>query len=181
MIPGDPSGEDFGGRSRAVLKRDYTLLIFSKERELLSIRAGASTRFTSTSTSMSTCNMYEYEYKYEYLIIVWVRVWVLVDKCEYKYEYWSMIYILYKQQYWVFQSLKRESSDSNKPGTKLQLPIVHDNSLCQYICLNTLCNLVQWHFNLRIATYWLSWLTFTTCCKFENRAKIAQYHEMCGK
>ena len=30
-------------------------------------------------------------------------------------------------------------------------------------------NLIKWHFNLRIAMYWLSWLTFTTCCQFKNR------------
>ena len=41
-------------------------------------------------------------------------------------------YILYKEQYCVFQSLKRKSRDSNKPRTKLQLPIVHVNSPCQY-------------------------------------------------
>ena len=96
-------------------------------------RVGASTRFTSMSTSTSTCNMCEYEYKYEYLIIAWVRVRVLVDEYEYKYEYRPMIYILYKQQYCIFQSLKRESSHFYNPGTKVQLPIVHVNSLCQYI------------------------------------------------
>ena len=100
-------------------------------------RAGASTRFTSTRRT-STCNMCEYEYKYEYLIIAWVRVrvWVLVDEYEYKYEYRPMIYILYKQQYCIFQSLKRESSHFYNPGTKVQLPIVHVNSLCQYIRSN---------------------------------------------
>ena len=79
--------------------------------------------------------IYEYEYKYEYLIIAWVRVRVrvLVDEYEYKYEYRPMIYILYKQQYCIFQSLKRESSHFYNPGTKVQLPIVHVNSLCQYI------------------------------------------------
>ena len=77
---------------------------------------------------------YKYEYyvyQYQYLIITWVPVPVLVD--EYEYEYWPMIYILYKQQYCIFQSLKKEFSDSYQPGTKLQLPIVHVNSLCQYI------------------------------------------------
>ena len=75
------------------------------------IRAGASTRFTSKSI----CNMYEYESKYEYLIITWVgvRVRVLVDEYEYKNEYRSMVYILYNPQYCIFQSLERESSDSN--------------------------------------------------------------------
>ena len=73
------------------------------------------------------------EYKYEYLIIAWVPVRVLVDEYEYKYEYRPMIYILYKQQYCIFQSLKRESSHFYNPGTKVQLPIVHVNSLCQYI------------------------------------------------
>ena len=79
--------------------------------------------------------MCEYEYKYEYLIIAWVRVRVpaLVDEYEYKYEYRPMIYILYKQQYCIFQSLKRESSHFYNPGTKVQLPIVHVNSLCQYM------------------------------------------------
>ena len=54
---------------------------------------------------MSTCNMCEYEYESEYFIIAWVRVrvWVLVD--EYEYEYRHMIYILYKEQYCIFQSL----------------------------------------------------------------------------
>ena len=61
--------------------------------------------------------MCEYEYESEYLIIAWVRVRVLVD--EYEYEYRHMIYILYKEQYCIFQSLKRESSDSYKPETKL--------------------------------------------------------------
>ena len=59
--------------------------------------------------------MSEYEYESEYLITAWVRVRVLVDE----YEYQPMIHILYKQQYCIFQSLKRESSDSYKPGTKL--------------------------------------------------------------
>ena len=63
--------------------------------------------------------MCEYKYKYEYLIITGVRVRVLVDEYEYEYEYWPLIYILYKQQFYIFQSLKRESSDSYKPGTKL--------------------------------------------------------------
>ena len=75
--------------------------------------------------------MCEYEYKYKYLIITWVRVRVLVN--EYECEYRPSIYILYKKQYCIFQSLKRESSDFYKPGTKLQLPIAHVNSLCQYI------------------------------------------------
>ena len=61
--------------------------------------------------------MCEYKYKSEYLIIAWVRVRVLVD--EYEYEYRPMIYILYKQQYCIFQFLKRESSDSYEPWTKL--------------------------------------------------------------
>ena len=101
-------------------------------------RAGAGTRFTSTSTSTSICNMCEYEYEYEYLIITWVRVRVrvLVDEYEYKCEYRSMINILYskyRQQIFIVRSLTRESSDCYKPGTKLKLPIVHVNYLCQYI------------------------------------------------
>ena len=63
--------------------------------------------------------MYEYEYEYEYLIIAWVRVRVRVLVDEYEYEYRHMIYILYKEQYCIFQSLKRESLDSYKPETKL--------------------------------------------------------------
>ena len=65
--------------------------------------------------------MCEYKYKSEYLIIAWVRVRVrvLVDEHEYEYEYRPMIYILYKQQYCIFQFLKRESSDSYEPWTKL--------------------------------------------------------------
>ena len=115
----------------------------------------------STSTSTSTWLLHR------------VRVRVLGD--EYEYEYWSMIYILYKQQYCVFQSLKRESSDSNKPGTKLPLPIVHLNSLCRYICLAILCNLVQWQFNLCVAMYCLLWLTFTTCCQFNKAFRERQH------
>ena len=147
----------------------------------LGTRAGGSTRFTSTSTSTTTCNMCEYEYEYEYLIITWVRVRVrvLVDEYEYKYEYRSMIntvYSMYRQQIFIVRSLTKESSDSYKPGTKLQLPIVHVNYLCQYIyiCLIILCNLIQWHFDWRFVTYWLSWLTLTTCCQFKNRKQICE-------
>ena len=127
-----------------------------------SSRAGASTRFTSTSTSTSTCNMCEYEYEYEYLIITWVRVRVrvLVDEYEYKYEYRSMInilYSMYRQQIFIVWSLTRESSGSYKPGTTAHCPC--KLSLSIYICLIILCNLIQWHFNVRSATYWLSWLT----------------------
>ena len=101
-------------------------------------RAGASTRFTSTSTGTSTCNMCEYEYESEYLIFTWVqvRVRVLVDEYEYKCEYRSMInilYSMYRRHIFIVRSLTRESSDSYKPGTKLHLPIVHVNYLCQYI------------------------------------------------
>ena len=101
--------------------------------------------------------MCEHEYQYEYLIITWIRVLVLVDEYKYKYEYWPMIYILYKQQYCIFQSLKRESSDSYKPVTKLQLPIVHVKfPLSIYICLTILCNLVQQYLSLsNIVTYGL--------------------------
>ena len=60
-----------------------------------------------------------YEYESEYLIIAWVRVRVRVLVDEYEYEYRHMIYILYKEQYYIFQSLKRESSDSYKPEIKL--------------------------------------------------------------
>ena len=74
------------------------------------IVSGIGPRFTSMSTSMSTCNMCKYEY--EYLINTWVSVRVLVDEYEYKSEYWSMIYILYRQQYCIFQSLTMKSSDS---------------------------------------------------------------------
>ena len=134
-------------------------------------RAGASTRFTSTSTSTSTCNMCEYKYKSEYLIITWVRVRVRVLVNEYEYcSIINILYNMYRQQIFIVPSLTRESSDSYKPGTNLQLPIVHVNYLCQYIsCLIILCNLIQWHFNLRFASYWLSWLTLTTCCQFKNR------------
>ena len=38
-----------------------------------------------------------------------------------------------------------------------------------YICSTILCNLVQWHFNLHIVTYRLSWLTITTYCQLKNR------------
>ena len=80
--------------------------------------------------------MCEYEYEYQYLIITWVWVRVLVDEYEYKYEYRSMInilYSMYRQQIFIVRPLTRESSNSYKPGTKLQLPIiVHVNYLCQY-------------------------------------------------
>ena len=101
-------------------------------------RAGASTRFTSTSTSTSPCNMCESESESEYLIITWVRVRVPFDEYEYKCEYRSIInilYSMYRQQIFIVRSLTRESSDCYKPGTKLQLPIVHVNYLCQYIYL----------------------------------------------
>ena len=75
------------------------------------------------------------EYEYEYSITAWVRVRVRVLADEYEYEYRPMIYILYKQQYCIFQCLKRESSDSYKPGTKLLLPIVHVKSLHECIYL----------------------------------------------
>ena len=42
-------------------------------------------------------------------------------------------------------------------------------SINMYICLIILCNLIQWHFNLSIATYWVSWLTFATFCQFKNK------------
>ena len=74
--------------------------------------------------------MCEYEYEYEYLIIAWVPVRVLVDEYEYEFVYESKINMLYKQQYCFFQSLEGEYSDSNKPETELQLPIIHVNSLC---------------------------------------------------
>ena len=72
--------------------------------------------------------MYEYEYESEYLIIAWVRVRVLVD--EYEYEYRYMIYILYKEQYCIFQSLGnpqilinlRQSYNSPLP---IQIPFVN--------------------------------------------------------
>ena len=65
--------------------------------------------------------MCESESESEYLIIAWVRVRVrvLVDEYEYEYEYRHMIYILYKEQHCIFQSLKKESSDCYKPETKL--------------------------------------------------------------
>ena len=115
-------------------------------------RAGASTIFISTSTSTSICNMCQYEYKYEYFI-TWFRVRVLVDHDEYEYEYRPMIYILYMQQYCIFQSLKRESSDFYKPATKLQLPIVYVNSLCQYIYLS--------NYSMQFSTTTLQF----TCCE----------------
>ena len=89
--------------------------------EPMMARVGASTRFTSLSKSKSTCSMCEYQSESEYLIIAWVRVriGVLIDESE--SEYRSMIYSLYKPQYCIFQSLKRESSDSYKPGTKLHV------------------------------------------------------------
>ena len=156
--------------------------------------------------STSTCNMCEYVYEYECLIItsphrplisVLTHPWEFADyrtrqdkTSESMSEYWLMYkststglwYILYRQQYCICQSLKRESFDFYRSETLFQLSIVHVNYLCQYICLNILCNLVQWHFNVRsIAIYWLSRLTITTCCQFKIRAKIGRYHELCAK
>ena len=51
-----------------------------------------------------------------------------------------------------FSVSEKGTSDLYKPRTKLQL-----------------CHLVQWHFNLRIVIYWLSWLTITICWEFKNR------------
>ena len=85
--------------------------------------------------------MCEYESESEYLIVTWVRVRVrvrvrvLIDEYEYKHEYQSMInilYSMYRQQIFIVRSLTRESSKAYKPGTKLQLPIVYVNYLCQY-------------------------------------------------
>ena len=45
----------------------------------------------------------------------------------------NILYSMYRQQIFIVRSMTRESSDSYKPGTKLQLPIVHVNYLCQYI------------------------------------------------
>ena len=124
------------------------------------------------------------EYEYEYLIITWVRVRVrvLVDEYEYKYEYRSMINILYRQQIFVVRSVARESSDSKKPGTKFQLPIVHVNDLCQYISVWLFY--VIWYNDS--STYVLRRIG---CRGYINnllpvqkqKAKIVQYHEVCGK
>ena len=79
-------------------------------------RAGASTRFKCTSISMGTCNVCESESEseseYLNITLVGVRVQVLVDEYEYKYGYWSMIYILYRQQFCFVRSLTEKSSDS---------------------------------------------------------------------
>ena len=123
--------------------------------------------------------MCEYEYEYEYLNITWVRVRILVDEYqyEYEYEYRAMIYILYKQQYCIFQTLNGECSDSYKPETKLQLLIVHVHSLCQYICLIIQCKLVQ-------CTYCDAFAVVVDIYNLlpvqKQKAKFAQYHEMYG-
>ena len=94
----------------------------------------------STSTSTSTWLLQEYESESEY--------W-LTSTYMYEYEYRPMIHILYKPQYCIFQYLKRESSYSFKYGTtKLQLPIVHVNSLCQYISVELFY--VIWHYGTSI-------------------------------
>ena len=135
--------------------------------------------------------MCEYEYKCQYFIITWVRVRVLVDEYEYEYEYeyWPMIDILYKQQYCIFQSLKREYSDFYKPGTKLQLPTVHVNSICQHT--HTHIYIYMFNYSLQFGTMTLQ---FTYCDVLavvadnynllpvqKQKAKIARYHEICGK
>ena len=129
-------------------------------------RAGASTRFTSTSTSTSTCNMCEYEY--EYLIIAWVRVRVrvLLMSTSTSTGIWSTFYIKSSIAFFILwrgnpQILINLRQSYNFP-LPMQIPFVN-------ICLIILCNLEQWHFNSRFATYWLSWLIITTCCQFKNR------------
>ena len=139
-------------------------------------RAGASSRCTSTSI----CNMCESEY----LIITWVRVQVrvLVDEYEYKYEYWSMIYILYTvgSSFSFFglwqgspQILKNLGQSSN------YLPIVNI-----YICLIILCNLIHWHSSLQLKYCDVLAVVadiYNLLPVQKQEAKIAQYHEMCGK
>ena len=70
--------------------------------------------------------------------------------------------------------VKREAGFPNPRRALIgSLPIVHDSMWIIFvnihICLIILCNLIQWHFNLHISTYWLSWLTFTTFCQFKTR------------
>ena len=136
----------------------------------MSPRAGTSTRFTSTSKSKSTCNMCEYEY----LIIAWVRVPVRVLVDEYESTstststgIWSTFYIkssiaffsLWRGNPQILINLRQSYITFHCP-CKFPLSI--------YISVS-LCNLVQWHFNLPIATYWLSCLTITAYCQFKNR------------
>ena len=127
-------------------------------------RAGASTRFwvrvqvrvlvicVSTSWSTRTWLLYKYESKYEY--------WLVSTSTSTSTGLWSTFYTSSSIAFSVSEKgILRFLSTWDKA------PIAHcPRKFPLSICLTTLCNLVQWHFNLRIATYWLSWMKITTCC-----------------
>ena len=107
----------------------------------------------STSTSTSTWLLHEYEY------------WLMSTSTSTSTGLWSTFHIGSSFSFFGLwqgspQILKNLGQSSNYP-------------LSIYICLIILCNLIHWHFNICIyiciATCWLSWLTFTTCCQFKNR------------
>ena len=105
----------------------------------------------STSTSTSTWLFHEYGYGY----------WLMSTST----GLWSTFHIssriaffsLWKRNLQIVIDLGQSSHCS----CKFPLSI--------YICLTIHYNFLQWHFNLRIVTYWLSWLTITTCCQCKNR------------
>ena len=105
------------------------------------------------SPSPSTSLLHEYESESEY--------WLTSTSTSTSTGLWSTFYIGSSFSFFGLwqgspQILKKLGQSSNYP-------------LSIYICLIILCNLIHWHFNLRIATCWLSWLTFTTFCQFKNR------------
>ena len=114
----------------------------------------------STSTSMSTWLLHEYKSEYEY--------WLMSRSTSTSTGLWSTFYIgsrflLFGLWHESPQILKNLGQSSSCP---LSLNIFVN---LIYICLIILCNLIQWHFNLRFAMYWLLWLTLATCCQFKNR------------
>ena len=121
----------------------------------------------STSTSLSTWLLHEYEYEY-WLISMSTSTGI-----------WSTFYI--KSSIAFFSLWRGNPQILINLRQSYNFPLSMQIPVCQYICLTALYNLVQWHFNLRIATYWLSWLTITTCCQLKNRKQklrnISKYVE----
>ena len=112
----------------------------------------------STSTSLSTWLLHESESEY----------WLMSTSTSTSTGIWSTFYIKSSIAFFSLwrgnpQILINLRQSYNFP-LSMQIPFVNI-----YICLTILRNLVQWHFNLRNATNWLSWLTITTCCQFKNR------------
>ena len=106
----------------------------------------------SPSMSPSTWLLHEYESEY----------WLMSTSTSTSTGLWSTFYIGSSFSFFdLWQGSPHGLKTLDKAPTNYPLSI--------YICLIILCNLIHWRFNLRIATCWLSWLTFTTCCQFKNR------------